>query len=814
MYSFADTFQLYYICREIISTIRFNCLPPLMKSVIFCLALYFLSLLSLNAQYRISGYLEDEQSGEKLFGATIVVEGTTTGTISNFYGYFSLPVKDSQTNLSFSFVGYQTRKISFGLKSDTSLTIKLSPSQLQEVIVESTREEAIELQPQVSSISVTSKQLLKLPAIAGEIDVLRAIQLLPGVQSGKEGLTGIYVRGGGPDQNLILLDGVPLYSVSHLGGLFSVFNPDVISDVNIIKGGFPARYGGRLSSVLNIRVKDGNRQERQTSGAIGIVSARLTTEGPLFNKKGSYLFGLRRTYIDLFTRPISRAASKGDFTFGYLFYDFNGKLNYDFSEKDKVQVSIYAGDDKGIIKFEDTDMDGHSKFQWGNLLGTAKWNHLLSDRLFTNLTLNYTRYRFLIGYEQEDKWEKTSQFFRYTSGIEDLGLRYEVEYYLNHQHNILSGVQYTEHFFTPGINAFKSKDADEKTDTTFGSFNVNARELSWYLEDQWEMSKKVKLNAGVHLNMYNVGGNTYFSPQPRTTLRVLTGRYSSFKASYATMQQNVHLLSTSGVGLPTDLWVPATEKVAPQSSYQVTGAFTRSFKGGYEASVETYYKRMNNLIAYSDGENWLDGAADWQDKVETDGLGISKGLELFLHKKEGKLTGWIGYTLSKTDRKFENINNGEFFPYTFDRRHDVGILLTYQINKRIDISATWVYGTGNAITLGEGRYLAVPYGSMPGLETGNNQNGWDNWYDEIEHYEGRNGFRMKAYHRADIGIRFTKEKKWGERTWNLGFYNAYNRANPFYYYWSREYSNGAQKRRLKQIALFPIIPAFSYEFRF
>lgn len=786
-----------------------------MKSGILSLAL-LIGFFTSSAQYRISGYVEDGQSGEKLFGATIVVKGTTSGTTSNFYGYYSLPVKNARTELVYSFVGYQEHKISFNLQSDTSFTVGLKPAvELEEVVVQANREEAIELQPQVSSISIPSRQLLKLPAIAGEIDLLRAIQLLPGVQSGKEGLTGIYVRGGGPDQNLILLDGVPLYSVSHLGGLFSVFNPDVISDVNIIKGGFPARYGGRLSSVLNVKVKDGNRQERQTSGAIGLVSARLTTEGPLFNKKGSYLVGLRRTYIDLFTRPISRAASGGEFTFGYLFYDLNGKVNYDFSERDKMHISIYSGDDKGIFKFEDPDADGESKFQWGNLLSTVKWNHLISDRLFTNLTLNYTRYRFLIGYEQEDKAQNSSQFFRYTSGIEDVGLRYEAEYYLNHRHNILSGMQYTEHFFKPGVNAFKSKDEDQKTDTTFGSFNVRAREFSWYLEEQWEMTKKIKLNAGVHLNMYNVGGKIYFSPQPRTTLRILTGRYSSFKASYATMQQNVHLLSTSGVGLPTDLWVPATEKVAPQTSYQITGSFTRSFRGGYEASVETYYKRMNKLVAYSDGENWLDGAVDWQDKVEADGLGISRGLELFLHKKEGKFTGWIGYTLSKTDRKFENINDGEFFPYTFDRRHDVGILMTYQISKRIDISATWVYGTGNAITLGEGRYLAVP-NYMTELETGD-QAAYDYpiWYSEIEHYNGRNGFRMKAYHRADLGIRFTKEKKWGKRTWNFGFYNAYNRANPFYYYWSREHSsNGNEGRKLKQIALFPIIPAFSYEFKF
>lgn len=781
------------------------------------LAYFFFFLFAVSttiAQYRVSGYIEDEQSSEKLFGATVVIDGTTKGTTSNFYGFFSLPVDNPQTDLIISFVGYQAKRLSLTLRADTTINLRLNPSvELEEVVVESKREEAIELQPQVSSISISSKQLLKLPAIAGEIDVLRAIQLLPGVQSGKEGLTGIYVRGGGPDQNLILLDDVPLYSVSHLGGLFSVFNPDVISDVNIIKGGFPARYGGRLSSVLNIRVKDGSRAERQTSGAIGLVSARLTTEGPLFQGKGSYIVGFRRTYIDLFTRPISRAATNGTSSFGYLFYDLNGKFNYDFSSKDKVYVSIYSGDDKGRFKFKEDDAEADTKFMWGNLLGVAKWNHLISDRLFTNLTANYTRYRFLLGYDYEDDFDNSSQFYEYTSGIQDLGLKYEVEYYLNQQHNIHGGVQYIEHFFRPGVNAFKSTGEDAEQDTTFGSFNVNAREISIFAEDQWEITGKIKVNAGLHLNAYNVGGKVYLSPQPRTTLRVLTGKYSSFKASYATMQQNVHLLSTSGTGLPTDLWVPATEKVAPQKSYQVTGAYTQSLPGGYEASLEGYYKEMSNLIAYAEGENWLGGTEDWQDKVETEGVGISKGLEVFLHKKEGRFTGWIGYTLSKTDRKFENINDGKFFPYRFDRRHDVGILLTYRINDRVDISGTWVYGTGNAITLGEGRYLAVPY-DAPQLLVGGDPHNWY-WFDEIEHYNGRNGFRMKAYHRADLGIRFTKQKKWGERTWNLGFYNAYNRANPFYYYWTEDYSsNGQRERKLKQIALFPIIPAFSYEFKF
>lgn len=762
---------------------------------------------------RVSGYVEDAQSREKLFGATILITGTTTGTTTNFYGYFSLQLPDNQQDITVSFVGYQAFDYHFNLKNDTTLTIQLEPTvELQEVVIEGRKEEAIQLSPQVSSIDIPTKQLLRMPAIGGEIDVLKAIQLLPGVQSGKEGTTGIYVRGGGPDQNLILLDGVPLYSVSHLGGLFSVFNPDVISDVNLIKGGFPARYGGRLSSVINIKMKDGNRNENDTNGAIGLISSRVTTEGPFANGKGSYLFGFRRTYIDLFTRPISRAASGGDYGFGYYFYDLNGKLTYDFGPKDKLSVSQYSGDDKAVVNFDISDGDqGKFYTKWGNFLSTAKWSHLYSDRLFSNLTLNYTRYHFIVNAEIENKKENTAAQYQYKSGIQDVGMRYEFEYFLTNQHNILSGVQVTQHFFTPGLSAFKTKEPGEKVDTTFGSFNIRAQEFNYYIEDQWEATSKLKFNFGVHFNLYSAGKSFYFSPQPRISGRYLVDRYSSIKASYATMQQNVHLLSNSGSGLPTDLWVPATGKTPPQKSSQITVGYSRSIGRGFEASIEGYYKEMKNQIVYSDGTNWLDGNGDWQTKIEKNGLGVSKGLEFFLQKKEGKFTGWVGYTLSKTDQKFANVNNGEFFPYRYDRRHDVGIVASYRLTKRIDLSATWVYGTGNAITLGTARYLAYDPNWFPDLQ--DPENGNDTFdFGSIEYYSGRNQFRMKSYHRSDLGIRFTKEKKWGERTWNWGFYNVYNRANPYYYYWSYDYRN--DRRILKQTALFPLIPSFSYEFRF
>lgn len=779
---------------------------------LICLFLFLTAARDCFSQYRLSGYIEDAETHERLYGATISIKGSSLGINSNFYGYYSLKVPDGPVEVLYSFVGYQTKSLSLNLSSDTSFVVRIAPSiELNEVVVEGSR--TSDKIVQTGTINIPSKQLMLLPAVGGEIDVLRAIQLLPGVQSGREGTTGMYVRGGGPDQNLVLLDGVPLYNISHLGGLFSLFNPDVIADVELIKGGFPARYGGRLSSVLNVKVKDGNKVERKTELSVGTVSSRFLTEAPLAQGKGSYLVGVRRTYIDIFTIPLTRIITGGEGAFGYHFYDLNAKIGYDISSKDKVSFSWYSGDDKGIARFSQADdAKGKSVFSWGNMLGTAKWNHLINDKLFTNLMLNYTRYRFRLHYDYRNKSTGNEQYYLYQSGIDDLGARYELDYYLSPKHNILAGIQLTGHHFTPGVNAFRSSESDlVKADTTFGSFNLNALEGSVYLEDHWTISRNLEFNLGANLNLYLVEGEVYVKPQPRATMRFGTGPNSSVKFSYALMQQNLHLLSTSGAGLPTDLWVPATKQIRPQNSVLYTAAFNRFLpRWGVEASVEAYYKEMSDLITYESGVNWLGGASDWQNKVETNGTGESKGLEFLLHKKSGKVNGWIGYTLSKTDRTFENINEGKTFPYRYDRRHDVGILLTWKINDKVDVSGTWVYGTGNAITLGTGRYMGM--GSTPVALIDTPEAEYFYNINQVEHYESTNGFRMRSYHRADLGVRFTKAKEKGQRIWNAGIYNAYSRANPFYYYFAQDYPERTWK--LKQISLFPIIPSVTYTYKF
>ncbi|GHB32625.1 TonB-dependent receptor [Mongoliitalea lutea] len=760
-------------------------------------------------QVTITGYIKDRSSKESLYGANVYEVISQKGVSSNFDGFFSIRLNEGDQKLQVSHVGYRLKSIPLTINKDTLLFIDLEPMmELNEVVIESDRAFDFERSTQLSTIRIPIRQIRQMPAIGGEIDVIRAIQLLPGVQSGKEGLTGFYVRGGGMDQNLILLDGVPLYNISHIGGIFSIFNADVISDVELIKGGFPARYGGRLSSVLNIKAKEGNRLRSETSGAIGLVSSRIAHEAPINRGKGSFIVAGRRSYLDLFTRPISKRASKGEFSLGYDFYDFNGKVNYDLSEKDKILFSMYSGRDKGIVRSEDRKFLSETKnsFEWGNFLASMKWTRRINDKILSNFSAGYTRYEFLVDLTHEDKVEKRDISYIFKSGIEDIHLKYDWETLIGSGHLVRAGVQYINHFFFPGVSVFSQQSASESVRTRTGSFDVRANDLSFFVEDEWEISRTLSANIGLRYNNYLVNGESYDSFQPRVNVRYMLSETSSMKASYATMQQNVHLLNNTGVGLPVDLWVPATEQTQPQFSAQWTLAYNRRLSRSLELSGEVFYKDFKHLIAYSDGINWMEGTGDWQEKIERDGVGRAYGLELFLQKKMGKASGWLGYTLSRSEMRFENINSGNFFPHRFDRTHDIGLTLVYEFSKDFNFSFNWVYGTGEAITLARSRHLGI----TRGLINFNNERS----LPTIEFYGDRNSFRMRAYHRADVGLRFSKDKKRGVRTWNLSFYNAYNRANPFYYTWSRDNVNDWNNLSLRQVAMFPIIPAFNYEFRF
>jgi len=815
-----------------------------MKKAPFLLVMLLLFTSSLLAQkYTISGYVEDASTGEKLISATVFEKNKTLGTVSNTYGFYSITLPSGEVELAASYLGYTADSKTIVLDKDITINFYLKPNlQLEEIVVEAGATEKLAEKSQMSTIDVPLKQIKSLPAFAGEVDVLKIIQLLPGVQSGSEGSSGIYVRGGGPDQNLILLDGVPVYNVSHLAGFFSVFNADAIKNVNLVKGGYPARYGGRLSSVLNINMKEGNMKEFHGEGSISLIASKLTLEGPIIKDKTSFIVSGRRTYLDLLARPVIRYVNKQNNTngsAGYYFYDLNAKINHKFSEKDRLYLSLYNGRDKGSFwdeyngnySSDDYSSDYSSRTDvglgWGNLISALRWNHQFSPKLFANTTLTYTKYDFKTEYKDayEDKQyyqnELVNEYyydseFEYGSNITDWGGKIDFDYVPSPKHYIRFGANGIYHTFKPGVVTLTENYEDgEGIDTTISSNTVNATEFYTYIEDDFKISPRLKANFGLHVSMFNVKGETYQSLQPRFSTRFMINEKWSAKASYAQMTQYLHLLTTSGLSLPTDLWVPPTDIIGPQRSWQAAVGLAHNFKlngkNDYEISVEGYYKEMDDLISYREGASFVLVADSWENKV-TVGQGWSYGGEFFLQKKKGKTTGWIGYTLSWTWRQFDDINFGEKYPYKFDRRHDLSIAMVHQFNDRIDFSAAFVYGTGNAITLPASQYM--PYENNPFVSAE------DQYYGNslVYEYGGKNSFRMGAYHRVDLGINFHKEKKWGKRTWSFSVYNAYSRRNPFFIYrgvdWENSNFGESNRSVFKQVSLFPIIPSFAYSFKF
>lgn len=764
--------------------------------------LFFLGVFHAEAQkFTINGYVTDKKSGERLSGASISIVNLNEGTTANNFGYYSITLPAQTIVLRISYVGYAPFTDSFYLDKDLKVNAPLELVKTQDAVtIRGTRKADIQNRTQMSSIELPVQTIKSLPAFLGEADIMKAIQLLPGVQAGSEGSSGIYVRGGGPDQNLILLDGVPVYNVSHLFGFFSVFNADAINSVDVIKGGFPARYGGRLSSVIDIKMKEGNKNEFHGEGGIGIIASRLTLEGPLGKKKkSSFLFSGRRTYADLLFAPIIKKATDGQTSAGYFFYDVNAKANIELSQKDHLYFSGYFGNDKFYARDKYTYNNAESDefkagLKWGNITAVTRWNHIFNKKLFGNLTFHYSRYQFDVKAEETNKTPSGKETFlaRYYSGIRDWSARYDFDFLPAPNHFIKAGISSTWHNFKPGAVQLKNQSSFDNIDTLLKNQFIQTREYDLYVEDDIRITSKLKANLGLHANAYDVEGKLYKSLQPRASFRYLLNRDMSIKGSYAAMNQNIHLLTNSAVGLPTDLWVPVTAKVPQQLAQQVALGWAWNFKNDYEVSVEGYYKKMKNIIEYSEGASWLDASSDWQNKIET-GTGKSYGAEFFIQRKKGATTGMAGYTLSWSNRQFANLNFGNTFPYKYDRRHDFKAAVVHQFSKRFEISAEWVYGTGQAISLPVAVYL-------------------DNDDREIEVYQGRNGFRMPAYHRLDLGMKFTKKKKRYERSWVIGIYNVYNRMNAFFIY--RDFDYDQNKPVFKKVSMFPVIPSVSWQIKF
>ena len=773
---------------------------------------FFYPLLSQNVT--ISGVLTDEDSGEQLIAANVFDAKSSSGTISNNFGFYSISLPKGKVSLTYSYIGYNSQLLTLDLKKDTTLNISLASSvALQTVEIKAEKSRHIAKETQMSTLDIPIKQIKNIPALLGETDVLKALQLLPGVQSGGEGQSGLYVRGGSPDQNLILLDGVPVYNASHLFGFFSVFNSDAIKDVKLIKGGFPARYGGRLSSVLEINLKEGNKNEFHGSGSIGLVAAKLTIEGPI-NDKTSFLVSGRRTYIDILARPFIKQGFEDNGNeggTGYFFHDVNAKVNHTLTEKDKLYASFYTGLDKFYFNQKDLEGPEEQEFtdtalRWGNLTTALRWNRIWSPKLFSNTTLTYSNYGLNTSASYGTEFKISNDLeeisLSYDSGIRDVGTKIDFDFLPSPDHFIRFGLGITHHHFSPGIFDLREVISDENVEYQIevGQKSINTGEFSLYGEDDWKISDRIKVNLGLHASGFSVKDKFYGSLQPRLSSRFLINNDLSLKASFSTMRQYIHLLSFDGIGLPTDLWLPTTDIIKPQDSFQFAIGAAKQLGERFEITLEGYYKDMKNLISYKAGAGLFE-LSDWQTRI-TQGDGKSYGMELFIQKRQGDFTGWIGYTLSWSTRQFDDLNSGETFPYRYDRRHDISLVGQYKISDRINFAATWVYGTGNAFTLASGKYASV-------INTGNSLQTTD-----FNYLEGQNNFRMNAYHRLDVGINFVKKKKKHTRTWSIGAYNSYNRKNPFFVFSDTDYENGKAVFKLKQASLFPIIPYFSYAFNF
>jgi len=770
----------------------------------------------------IAGYVTDASSGETLIGAYIMTPDGKRGTETNQYGYFVLSLPEGQNQIIASYVSYSEKKLSFNLKNDTTVRIKLEPdNQLEELVVtakEVKRDHRLE--ETIISKEVVSPELLNvLPAMLGEPDLVKTVQMLPGVQSGTEGSSGLYVRGGSPDENLILLDDVPIYNASHLFGFFSVFNSDAIKTVNLHKGGFPARFGGRLSSVMDIHTKDGNDKEIHGAAQIGLLSSKFSLEGPIVKEKTTFFVSARRTYFDVLTKPFLPDDEK----FGYFFWDMNAKVNHKFNDKHRLYFSIYSGRDKLGIDQKDEYYNMGSGLGWGNITSALRWNFMIHNKLFMNTTVAYSKYKFFtdmteVEYNKENSNRKEFEMgFNYTSMIRDWSIKNTFTYTPNNKHEFKFGETVTLHSFKPGEQGFYEKWSDMdpiddwNIDTTLHSSEKKPTECNLFIEDEFKITKRINLNIGLHGSLFNVDNKNYTSIEPRLSFAAHPTEKFTVKAAYSRMRQYLHLLSNSSIGLPTDLWVPVTGNIKPLESNQTALGFVFGLPKDFLFSVEGYYKTMGNIIEYKEGASMYSNMA-WEEKVEM-GQGRSKGVEIMLKKETGKTTGWIAYTLSKSERQFDEINQGKWFPSNYDRTHDISIVINHKFSEKIDLGATWVLGTGYAFTMPT-HYIAVD----PSLL---NQEYYYN-EDRIDFASSRNNYRMENYHRLDIGLNFHRQKEGSKvkRQLSVGVFNVYNRHNPFYYYLETEYkydefnNTEIDRKKLMKLSIFPIIPSISYSIKF
>ncbi|PIF06627.1 MAG: hypothetical protein CSA36_00555 [Draconibacterium sp.] len=767
---------------------------------IYLLVVFSVSL-SAQSKYTISGYITEKNSGERLIGATIYNTTAKQSTVSNNYGFFSLLTNGGKCTIECHFMGYQKFKITLVLKSDTFLNIRLKKG----LDIEEVKVTGYKLQRNNPELSLLSQPRIDIqmvestPAILGENDALKTIQFLPGIKQGAENTAGFNVRGGSTDQNLILLDGVPLYNVNHLMGFFSIFNTDAIKNITLIKGGTPARYGGKLSSVLDITMKEGNLNEGQGTFSISPVSGRLTYEAPIKKDTGAFIVSLRRSFFDLPMMAFEKiTGEKG--LYGYYFYDINAKANWIFNTRNRLYFSIYTGKDN-LFSNTRTEKNSNSRYRyrWGNVTSVLRWNKLFSPKLFSNFSVYYSHFwHNELGIAKEGN-RKT--LFKTSSILQDISLKSDFDYFVSPVYSIRFGAKVSQFFFNPNIIQLKTN-AD---DIQFNQQNkTDAFQSIIYLENAFDFDF-LAFNVGGRLSNYSTGKKNYFNIEPRFSANLKLTQHTAISFSYARLVQNLHLLTNSSLGMPTDIWVGATNKIEPQYANQVTLGLSQSLNKNISLNIEGYYKNLQKVVRFNEGITFLNPKqTGWEESIIT-GIGRAYGIECMAEKNIGKLTGFLSYTLSWSERRFNSLNSGKWFPFKYDRRHDISVLSRYQFKKSYNVihflSLGFTLQSGNNISLPDMKYSGL---LLPGREYNTYHKPW-----EIvrKSYENPNNFKMPIFHHLDIGYNILKQKTDKKSvTWSFSVYNAYNRMNPWYYYKSND--------KIKQVSLFPIIPSVGFKYVF
>ncbi|MCB0395136.1 MAG: TonB-dependent receptor [Flavobacteriales bacterium] len=741
-------------------------------------------------RYTISGYITDKGSGETLIGAAILVEGTSTGTVTNNYGYYAMSLPEGRYVLSFRYIGYQPMiSDTFSLNADTAINVVLRPVavDLDGVVIEAERPTRVTDRDVTSSLSkfkIEVKDMAGIPSVGGEVDVFKVVQLMPGVKKGIEGSAGMFVRGGDGDQNLILLDEATVYNAAHLFGFFSVFNPDALNDVTLVKAGFPASYGGRLSSVMDIRMKEGRMDRFSAEGGVGLLSSKITLQGPIKKDTSSFMISGRRTYID----QVVRIVEKGD-PLPYYFYDLNAKVNYRFTDKDRIFLSTYLGDDVLRFKADVEESLFNFRFLLGNFTATARWNHVYGKRLFSNVSLIHTRFR----YDVSGAFAENSILIG--SSIQDYQMKADFDYFQSPRSHVRFGATSYKHHFRPNVVS-TSGDLSASYASREGDL-VTTNEIAFYMMNDRKIGNRMTVTGGLRYSAALTQKTVYSNAEPRFSTSLRLGAQGYLKASYSRMAQYMHLVSSSSIALPTDLWYPVTKRVQPQQADHYAIGFENTFeKSGLLLGLETYYKEMHSIVEYREGAQLILND-NYEDEL-IKGTGTAYGVEFIAKRSKGRVTGWVGYTLSWSKRQFDELNHGEPFFARYDRRHDLSVVTNLRISERLRFAVVWTYASGAWFTPLTGQFF-MPNSSLSGV-------------DILPIYSGKNSVRFPNAHRLDANLMWSsKPDKRFHSEWHFGAYNIYNRTQPFL----TEVVTG-EDGTVKYVArgLFGFIPSVAYNFKF